>query len=251
MRIHLLSDLHLENAMMPRSYTPPDCDLVILAGDISPGLPGVVWAKHMFKDVPVIYVPGNHEYYLKRPMDEQLAKMRAEAAGSNIHILDNETMEFGGVRFIGTTLWADFDLYGQNFLHQIIAQKAMSDYYFAYTAPGILLTADDTLKLHQIARQFLTEELFKPFDGKTVVVTHHGPCEKSVHPRWHMHPVTPAFVSRLENLMFDFKPELWVHGHVHDGFDYVVDQTRVVANPRGYVPKENNGTFNDQLVLTI
>ena len=29
------------------------------------------------------------------------------------------------------------------------------------------------------------------------------------------------------------RAQLWIHGHTHDSFDYVVNGTRVVCNPRG------------------
>lgn len=253
MRIHVLSDLHLEFAKMPRSYVPPECDVVILAGDISPGVPGVVWAKETFT-VPVIYVPGNHEYYVKRTLADQVAAMRKHAEGSNVHILDDETIDIDGVRFIGATLWTDFDLYGQNFFHQQVAQRAMSDYDYSWVAEGRKLHSDDTAHFHQLSKFFISEELRKPFDGKKVVVTHHGPSEKSVAPKWHLNALTPAFTSRMENLILDHGPPLWVHGHTHDSHDYVLGNTRVVVNPRGYFKHgmiENMGGFNDQLVVEV
>jgi predicted phosphodiesterase len=252
MRIHVLSDLHLEFAKMPRDYSPPPCDVIVLAGDISPGLPGVIWANEQFT-CPVIYVPGNHEYYVKRSFATQIAAMKRTAL-PHVHILDNETVDIDGVRFIGSTLWTDFDLYGQNFFHQIVAQRGMADYTASYIEDDRHLTSDDTVRLHMLARYFLTEELMKPFNGEKVVVTHHGPSEKSVAPRWHLHPLTPAFTSRMEGLILEHGPKLWVHGHTHDSFDYVLGNTRIVVNPRGYFQRgmiENMRGFKDQLVIDV
>ena len=252
MRIHVLSDLHLESSRMPK-YVPPECDVVVLAGDISPGLPGVIWAKETFK-VPVIYVPGNHEYYVRRSLAAQIEAMRRHAEGSNVIILDNETVDIDGVRFIGSTLWSDFDLYGQNFFHQAVASRAMSDYAFAYMEDDQVLTPEDTLRIHFASRQFIGDELAKPFEGKKVVVTHHGPSEKSVAPKWHLHPLTPAFTSNMDAMILEHGPPLWIHGHTHDSFDYVLGNTRVVVNPRGYHMKgmiENGHAFNDQLVVEL
>lgn len=253
MRIHLLSDLHLEFCNMPKEYTPPECDVVVLSGDISPGLPGLIWAQNTFT-VPVIYVLGNHEFYGMRAFHKHVVKMRAQAQGSNVTILHNETMEIDGVRFIGTTLWTDFELYGQGPMHEVFAGRMMSDYRVIRHDYNTPITPFDTRMEHQMARQFIVDELHKPFDGKTVVCTHHAPSERSVHPRWHMHPCTPAYASRLDPVIEQFEPVLWTHGHVHNNFDYTIGKTRVVANPRGYKgPKshENNEEFNDQLVLEI
>lgn len=251
MRIHLLSDLHFEFAKMPRSYTPPECDVVVLSGDISSGLPGVMWAAQTFT-VPVIYIPGNHEYYVRRPWREHLRKMKEKALGSTVHVLHNETVEIGDVRFIGGTMWADFDLYGQNFFHQQVAQRGMNDYAHIYTDDsGTNFSSDDSLAEHKLTRQFITDTLATPFAGKTVVCTHHGPTELSVSAKWQFHPLTPAYTSRLANILLDYEPVLWTHGHVHDSFDYLVGKTRVVTNPRGYEGHEINPLYNPQLVLEI
>lgn len=250
MRIHLLSDLHFEFAKMPRSYTPPECDVVVLSGDISAGLPGVMWAVDTFT-VPVIYIPGNHEYYVKRPWRDHLAKMKQKTESSNVHVLHNETVEIDGVRFIGATLWADFNLYGQNFLHQQAAQRGMNDYAFIWETDNTRFHSDNSLAEHQASRFFINEELSKPFDGKTVVCTHHGPTHLSIVSKWDMHPLTPAYASRLENIILDHKPVLWTHGHIHDSVDYVIGDTRVVANPRGYEGHEINPLYNNQLVIEI
>jgi Icc-related predicted phosphoesterase len=235
---------------MPRSYSPPDCDVVVLSGDICSGLPGVMWAIETFT-VPVIYINGNHEFYVKRPWREQLARIKAKAEGTNVHVLNNESVVVDGVRFIGATLWADFDLYGLQFFHQMQAQKGMNDYNFIWSTEHTRFTAEDSLAEHKVSRFYINEELSKPFEGKSVVCTHHAPSGVSVVEKWKSHPLTPAYASRLENIMLDHNPVLWTHGHMHDSVDYVIGDTRVVANPRGYHGQEVNPLYNDQLVIEI
>ena len=250
MRIHLISDLHMEFAKF--KYTPPDCDVVILSGDISPGLPGVIWANETYK-VPVVYCQGNHEFYGKRSLNQQLAAMKARAA-PNVHVLQNETVVIDGVRFIGATLWTDFNLYGQAPMHEVMAGGIMNDYRQIVTDLGTKLTPQHTLREHQQSRLYITTELAKPFEGKTVVVTHHAPSEKSIAPRFAMHPATPAYASNLEQIMLDYKPVLWTHGHMHNNFDYMVGDTRVVCNPRGYQgpdSHEDNFEFDPQMIIEI
>src|SRR5665213_3174302 len=130
MKIHLLDDVHLEFGRF--KHTPPKCDVVILSGDIGVGLMGIEWAQETF-DVPVIYVAGNHEFYgKKRRFLSHQEKLRKKAAGSNVHVLQNEAVVIDGVRFLGTTLWTDFNLYGNQPLGIMTAQQTMSDFREIY-----------------------------------------------------------------------------------------------------------------------
>lgn len=257
MRLHIISDLHTEFGGMPRDHKAPDCDVVILAGDISTGVVGVMWAARYKPDVPVIYVPGNHEYYGHRryhrhleKMKEKAAFMRAEGHGV-VHVLNNEAVVIDGVRFLGATLWTDFDLFGTPHLSMMAAQREMNDYDNIEKVQQVRLRAEDTQSFHLESRFFLTETMREPFDGKTVVVTHHAPSEQSSHPRYRGSPLNPAYASRLESVICNYAPALWVHGHMHDSSDYMVCDTRVVCNPRGYVGHELNPGFDPQLVLEV
>ncbi len=112
----------------------------------------------------------------------------------------------------------------------------MADYRLIQTAPNVLLTANDTVVMHEKSRQFFTQTL--QAHGRRspcVVVSHHAPHAQSIHPRFADNRVNPAFVSDLTSLLG--QSDVWVHGHTHDGFDYRVNGTRVVANPAGYRKK--------------
>ena len=93
MRIRVLSDLHREFG--PIKLPDVAADVVVLAGDIDRGARGVTWARIRFPDTPVLYVAGNHEFYDER-IGRLHEKLREAAAGSNVHILENETLELGG-----------------------------------------------------------------------------------------------------------------------------------------------------------
>ena len=265
MKIQLASDLHLE--FLERRF-PGDpivepatgADLLVLAGDIHNGTKAVA----AFSDwpVPVIYLAGNHEFY-GNAWEQTRVDLRKACAGTNIMFFDNDCIEIGGVRFLGCTLWTDFRQSGSTQSQCMRSvEEALNDYRVIRTQEGIL-RARDTLEDHEQSRRWLERELAKPFAGKTVVVTHHGPHPLSIHPRFQGSEsrVNTGFVSDLTPLVQ--KADLWLHGHVHDSFDYSdVGRCRVVANTAGYVknlswarnPSEfelENAKFNKSLVLEL
>lgn len=244
MRIRVFSDLHLEAA--PFDPPPADADVVVLAGDIHNGPAGVQWAQRAFAQ-PVVYVSGNHE-----PFDAEFhataAALRAAAAGSNVHVLDCDEAVLGGVRFLGCTLWTDFELHGES--GRGIAIETMHR-----TAPDFRIIAfgdrafapADWLALHRAHRAWLEERLATTFPGPTVVVTHFLPHPASITAEFATHPLNPGFASRLEPLVA--RATLWVHGHTHAASDYRIGGARVVCNPRGY-PGEQTG-FRADLVVSF
>lgn len=249
MRIHLLSDLHLEfgGLRLPRT----SADVVVLAGDIHLDDKGVHWAQETF-DCPVLYVPGNHEFY-GGSLSKTREHMVKAAHGSNVSVLDDAEVVIGGVRFLGGTLWTDYRLTGNQPLAMWDARQRMSDFKQIRNSTFGRLHPEQVLELHTKTRQFLDESLQKPFSGKTVVVTHHAPSVKSVHARCLHAPehLNAAYASDLERLVGGGLPALWMHGHTHDSLDYDLYGTRVVCNPRGYVGHEMNFDFNPGLVLEV
>jgi 3',5'-cyclic AMP phosphodiesterase CpdA len=243
-RIRVLSDLHLE----AEPFEPPavPADVVVLAGDIDNGAAGVEWAKGRF-DAPVLYVAGNHEPYDGEFHTVQAA-LRDAAAGSRVQILDCGETVIGGVRFLGCTLWTDFLLAGEAG-RKLALEKYRAwlvDYRSIRWADRAFSVADST-GLHARDRHWLASRLMRPFGGPTVVITHHPPHPGSIAPKFAAHPLNPAFISNLEDLMGHAR--LWIHGHTHQAFEYAVRGTRVVCNPRGYA-NEATG-FRADLVVEI
>ncbi len=233
MKIQIASDLHLEllEQRFPghRVIEPTDADVLVIAGDIHRHTRAI----DAFADwpVPVIYVHGNHEAY-----HEQYAglidKLRHASASGNVRYLEQDEYLLGGVRFLGCCLWTDYLLAPDD---RSAAMEAAGRFLYDHqriATPQGLFTTDDAAQLHQESRAWLEARLAENFDGPTVVVTHHGPHPGSVHPRFAGTLLNAAFVSDLTPLMG--KADLWIHGHVHDSFDYTVAGTRIVANPRGY-----------------
>lgn len=248
MKIQLASDLHLEmiNFKPGLSYTAspskpflskriiepvPGADILVLAGDIANSAD----ACKLFADwpVPVIYIAGNHEFY-GHPIDPIYGKLREAASLNNIRFLENDSVIINGVRFLGATLWTNYRLELNRTQSHLMEHCSthLNDHYRIRTGRHMFMPKD-ALARHEHSRSWLEAELAKPFEGKTVVVTHHASHRLSVHPRYIGNPLNAAFVSDLSDLM-PFV-DLWLHGHVHDSFDYQIGHCRVVANPSGYV----------------
>lgn len=261
MKIQLASDLHLEflEQRFPgyRVVEPTDADLLVLAGDIH----RATQAIDAFADwpVPVLYVHGNHEAYHEQYGD-LLPRLRARAAGSNVHFLENDELVLGGVRFLGCCLWTDYRL--PPFDPQVAMQEAertLLDHRKIHIGER-LLTAEDALHVHEASRHWLEARLEEDFPGPTVVISHHAPHPLSIHARYAGSIVNAAFVSDLTPLLA--RTDLWLHGHVHDSFDYEIAGARIIANPRGYAanrlsavtPAElawENPAFNPRLVIEL
>ncbi|MEN8763395.1 MAG: metallophosphoesterase, partial [Thiogranum sp.] len=108
MKLYILNDLHIEF----EGFEPPDtdADVVVLAGDIGVGGEGLRWAEDRFPDRPVVYVPGNHEFY--RHDITLIEELKAQAP-DHIHVLNDDLIDIEGVRFLGSILWTDFALFGE------------------------------------------------------------------------------------------------------------------------------------------
>lgn len=257
MRIHVLSDLHLEFAEYEDHAV--ECDVVVLAGDIHLGIQGVEWARQRWADKEIVYVPGNHEYY--RSQYDQLNDLFAEAGKLHgVHVLNRGEVIIGGVRFLGATLWTDFELFGEG--EKPWAMRECSSYLADFRViryGGRVFTPEDSIVLHRQDVAWLESKLRgksptvgEPFDGKTVVVTHHLPSRRSVADRYAKELASSGFASDLSRLLG--LSDLWIHGHTHDRFDYVEAGTRVICNPRGYVTYHNgqeNFEFNPALVVEV
>jgi predicted phosphodiesterase len=243
-RLRLFSDLHLEFF----DWTPPPAaaDVVVLAGDISVGAHGVEWARRQFSGTPIVYVPGNHEFYGAR-LPDALDDLRAQAQRLDVHLLDGDECILGGARFLGTTLWTDYALYGSApaDLDRAMMDAAgeMNDFRMIQWTEGRPFKPSLVREMHFARAQWLAQRLAEPFAGPTVVVTHHLPHRQSIHPKYEGTRLNPCFASDLDHLV-RAPVALWAHGHTHESIDYVVNGTRVVCNPRGYLPGEPNPSFD-------
>ena len=244
MRIRFLSDLHLEF----QDWTPPDApaDLVVLAGDIHSGARGVEWARRRFPLTPVLYVPGNHEFY-GRDIQTTLSELRRAGRRFGVDVLHERGVVIGGVRFLGATLWTDFALHGADIasLRQAMsaARHGMSDFSVIRNGADGLFRPEHARALHLEHVAWINERLEDDHRGPTILVTHHLPHPRSIHSRFRGSALNPGFASDLSHLMGP-PVAAWIHGHTHESCDYLEAGTRVVCNPRGYGPFELNAAFD-------
>jgi len=254
MRIQVFSDLHADVAGVKPIMIGPGVDAVIVAGDTCQGaesafeiLRGVVPMQ-----IPVVMILGNHEYY-RRCLPEELASARAKAPAYGIHLLENNTIVIGGIRFVGCTLWTDYRLFGPANvpLAMRAAAQGLNDHRRITWSkqPWARFRPAEALLQHSRSRSFLQSELLAEHAGPTVVITHHAPHARSLHPKYEKDLLSAAYVSDLEDLIVAAAPQLWVHGHVHTSFDHAVGRTRVLCNPHGY-GGENPG-FDPALVVEV
>ena len=279
MKLQLLSDLHLESQPDFQARPAADADALVLAGDIGSYQSGSKLQDQDFGlarfsplygwPVPVYFVPGNHEYDAL-DFDQAHARLRQTCARLGITWLDREIVSLpytacdgSALRLIGTTLWTDFDAlapHGSGPDSKALAEtlKARDK---AFRAADFYLKKTGTLRnglpfLSQAVRDeglqcqaWLRGALSKPFEGKTIVVTHFAPSLHSADPRYGRVPGTAGFCNALDDLLPH--AALWLHGHLHTPQNYMHKGCRVVANPLGYAHKKEQAHFRADAVIEI
>ncbi|CAL8474865.1 metallophosphoesterase [Caballeronia sp. S22] len=247
MKVQLASDLHLE--LLARAFpgetvisAAHGADILVLAGDIANGSNAIDLFGHW--PVPVLYVAGNHEFY-HHCREDLIDELRRKAFGTSVSFLECDVADFGGVRFLGCTLWTDYRLGDAQLEAMKTARRLLNDHRAISTRGGTEFSPRDALNDHHASRTWLAGELSRQYDGVTVVATHHGPHPLSVHPRYAGDLLNGAFVSDLTPLLA--KADFWFHGHVHDAFEYDVRGCRVVCNPLGYARNKHQAASVRQL----
>jgi predicted phosphodiesterase len=238
LRVAHVSDLHFEFGEPPPTIDANSCDLIVATGDIDVGENAKDWLARQGQ--PTIYVPGNHEYY-----HHEMAYLRGQFRMwglPNVHVLDPGTYEAETkdykVRVIGATLWTDYAMFGaankETAKHQAV--RALADHRLIRLR-GAPFIPDYAEEAHRQERGYLADALAWPFDGITIVATHHAPTPRAIDPRYYGRVtagdyVSAAFASDLEYMMPGV--DLWLYGHTHGCLDVKVGDCRVFSNQRGY-----------------
>lgn len=259
MKFLLLSDLHLEFHPLDFPNGIPACDAILLAGDIGVAEQPIHWAKEKlaYFGVPVLFVPGNHEYYSHQHSMEQLHHWYKENSAP-IEFVQNRVREFPDHKtvVISATLWTDYKVYGQQDMNLIIAERCVNDYRFSNYKLGMPLKPVHCLAENQnsiaIIQAFI--KYYQDMDWKIVVMTHHAPTEQSCSEQYMGQHSNICFVNTFDRDPTFLWPDVWVHGHVHNPVDHMIGDCRVLANPRGYVSHTRgveNPHFNPDFTFEI
>ncbi|TBF40477.1 metallophosphoesterase [Rhizobium leguminosarum] len=267
MRAWVISDIHSSplDLLHRRQLSVPRADICICAGDIAGDIERAIDFLHaeIAPHMPVVAVLGNHDYY-GSSIDRALEHARKWTAGTNVHILENATYERGDLRIVGATLWTDFEIEAHDFgalpvqARRDLAVRECMRYLLDFrlihrsdTRAGDesgLITPNEMISRHRESRAYIARELARPFDGTTVVLTHHAPSVRSLDPRFGGHISNAAFASNLSSTITKGRPSFWIHGHIHRFHDYVESETRVLCNPWGY-RHEAGGGFRPGFVI--
>ena len=285
MKLQLLSDLHLESNPHFTATPALGADVLVLAGDIGSYQAGSQLTALNIPDfglgrfsplpvteggsgwpVPVMFLPGNHEYD-GLDFDEAHIRLRETCERLGMIWLERETVVLAGVRFIGCTLWTDFDALANlsPYLNLQAADSPLTQQLQArekaFRAANFYLKKNhsfrhglpvlaDAIREEGIKSQdWLRTAIAAPFDGPTVVVTHFAPSLLSADPRYGLNAGTAGFCNSLDELLCSAR--LWLHGHLHCPANYVKNGCHVVANPLGYARKGEQIAFLPNLLITL
>jgi len=270
MKISVVSDLHLEFGYQEMAGG----DILVLAGDIAeartlikqfhstkvlPYIPGKLNTYDFFyhecaKYKKVFYVMGNHEHYHGR-FDTTYDDLK-RVLPDNVTLLENEIVDYEGVIFMGATLWTDLNKGDPITVHSM--KTFMNDYRAVknyYPDKGLYhkLTPEDTVKAHRYSLQYFNLMLSEHRDKPFVVITHMAPSFASVNEKYKYDTVmNGGYASDLSEFILDNENiRVWVHGHMHDPVDYMIGETRILSNPRGYIGHEDTSDFNPDLTFEV
>lgn len=214
----------------------------------------------------VVYIMGNHEHY-NGDFATTATKIRYMLAEfSNIHFLDKECVKIQDIMFVGGSLWTDMNNEDPLTLYHI--KSMMNDFRIVQNSSRMLsrkvplytkdeagnqvidgykfksevstFSPEDAVADHRTMMQYLQTVMQNDPAGRYVVVGHHAPSKQSTHPRYQRETLmNGGYSSDLEAFIVDHPQiALWTHGHTHEDFDYMVGETRIVCNPRGYINHE-------------
>jgi Icc-related predicted phosphoesterase len=243
-KIQIVSDIHLEFLKYECEIPVTDADVVVYAGDIGVGTRHMDWFKGELEkhQKPLIYVLGNHEFYYQNMMDIRSKWADFADEYPDFNLLDNGSTVVNGVIYIGGTMWTDLD--GRNAMSEMAINESLNDFSCirksdnieSFRAMDSAIEFDNTMNYLRVIHEMIHE------DDKVVMVTHHSPSHQSVAPQFRGSGINGAFASDLDGFIEFSKINLWIHGHMHNVSDYMIENTRIVANPKGY---PNEGSYSN------
>jgi len=244
MRIQILSDIHTEfhndsgEQFITAYLRPKGVDVLIIAGDIGVGdslFYSLQRISEHYKNTAVLYVPGNHDFYHSN-FAKILHKLSIlENAIDNLFVLNNRMKVIGGIDFVGAPLW---------FKRKKNYKKHAPDISDFEVIKGF---EDRVFKENKKSLKFLDWHV----SGRSIVITHHQPTFKSTPMEYRTVPSNIFYYCNMEKLIKERKPLMWVHGHTHGSFNYILGKTHVVCNPLGYVGRQVNAEFIPNMMIDV
>jgi len=242
MRIALLSDLHVEFD----DYVPKinlDADLCVLAGDIHCHTHSADVAIDINRryGIPVVLVAGNHEHY-GAELTSSIDQLRLSCGrNKNVHFLENDTAIINGTRFLGCTLWTNFSVFGTHLARKFMRRTSHFIQDFSTIRyRGERFDPKHSVELFNQSYRWLDETMSKPFDGRTVVITHFSPHKICIHPKYLEHgmdELTPYFTTDCSPLMKKHVPDFWFYGHT-EGIHMKTNQKQAFSNRKLFISNE-------------
>ena len=270
LKISLVSDIHAEFGHQEL----PGGDILILAGDVCEFRsfnkqfhstktlgyrPGAYPCYDFFyhecaKYKKVFYVLGNHEFYHHR-FDKTYNDMK-HILPANVTMLEKECFEYEGVLFLGGTLWTDLNKGDPITVYTI--KNYMNEYkcvqnFYPDKSLYHKLIPEFTAAEHRKTKEYFKEVLEQNKDKPVVVITHMAPSFESVNAKYRGdHTINGGYASEMSEFILDHPNiKVWVHGHMHDACDYMIGDTRIVTNPRGYVGYEDTSGFDPDFTFEV
>lgn len=258
--IRIYSDIHLDfdvpdkkfkfEMLWEPEHLETDKDtILILAGDIwHANKPfsyfGQSWLEKISKKFQyVLIVLGNHDFWngnFPNTYDSFRKKLQEQNL-SNIFLLQEDTITIGNNKFIGGTLWTDYLKGNAQAMYK--AQELMNDYkYIRYGRAFGKINASILLKEHYKTKAYIFEQAKKDYaEQKLWVITHHAPSYKSMDSQYDRSDLmleNALYYSDLDSEIEQYPIDYWVHGHSHHARNYMIGNTNVIANPRGYTHED-------------
>ena len=244
MILAIMSDLHFENDQdKGRSFIDSldstGVDVLVLAGDIIATTNYFtmlgIYRQLCDKYPNVVMVSGNHEFYGNSVYRKENQLMRLNNEIGNLHWLDSTEVTINEQRFLGGTMWFSKDPGAQ------LYEKYMGDFgYIDNFVPWVY-------RKNKVFEEFLKENL----KSTDIVVTHHLPSERCVASQFKGDPLNPFFLNDIEWLIKERQPKVFISGHTHSAFNFMLDKTQMICNPRGYTNERKASAFNKDMKITI
>jgi len=259
MRIFLASDVHFEFHQEENDWLPPlpdesDIDVLVLAGDIGTYAAAKIGIERIlqhYRNTPIIFVAGNHEFYGGVISEVYSALKSTYASHKRVHFLEQDSVELMGYHFIGCTLWSGLDSMGPKIKDYLLLNSQNFIYDFKLikheSNRDSMLMPHDMSQLYQQSRKWLEQALRNSEPENTIVVTHYPPGLNYCHKTIPQDALSAYFQSNCQDLIDIYQPALWLYGHNHYSRVDYSNNTLLVSNQYGY-PNEYTG-YQHRLII--